>query len=191
MTGNVEIKRRGQSQFSLKANLPDGIRTISVNGEECTFVETNGRRYLLPPHTAVNEGIPVIPQMLAEEALSKSTTGISITGPTETGGVQTYDILLEPQSEHPQTLSSSVLTRRVLLDGKAERIIKVSQKAFTNYRSSAEFERSFEFEDYVPMNGVMVPSLIREKFGYAKICEIRITSLSNEDSLTEADFSTK
>jgi hypothetical protein len=195
VTGPVTIKARGLDQFHLQADLPDGTRSFTVSHGKGSLTEFDGKISEVPFHNAIKAGTPVIPQLVVAAVLADNSSNIVYDALTEISGQQAHKIRIQQMvpkvvtSADPDGRFGKLLSKEILVDQNTHRIVKISDKTHPIESFKNEMDREFTFENYVSMEAIEVPTLIRERIGGTTISEIQIAKVTFNSGLSDSDFS--
>lgn len=195
LTGSVTLKGRGTDQFKLEAQLPEGNRSFVVSHGEGKFRETTGRVTAIPDYNAIKAGLPMMPGAILASAIANVDTKIAYEE-TQLNGRPVHMIEIQPKLGISKnglclTCRSDLLKKRIFVDQETHQVVRITDTVHSMYDPSRDFPREFTLENYERMGGVVVPTLIRQTIASARIWEIHITSISVNNSLSDADFSVR
>ena len=192
VSGPVTIKGRGSEQFHLEAQLPGGMHSITLSHGVGSRTETNGRTTEIPYHNAIKGAVPILPQLVVANTLAQKTSSVFYVGIEQSDGKSVHHARIEPHDWVPgkeDTVMSRLLTKEVFIDKKTNQVSRISDKTHPMQDFTRELNRDYEYENYVMMDSLLVPTLIREKIAGSRISEIHITSIVTNTGVSDADFS--
>jgi hypothetical protein len=189
--GAATVRARGFDQFRLDASLPGGTRSWTVTRGAGTIKETDGSLVPVAGHNAVNLGVSTFPYFDILAALSDPLTVVSYVGLMGLNGRRVHQVRVQrrfPQEADPQGTASKLCTRDYFIDPLTGLLLKTLDMTHPPETLTEDLTHEIELGNYVPMQGVMVPTLVREKIIGQTIWELRLASVAFNAGLTDVDF---
>jgi hypothetical protein len=75
------------------------------------------------------------------------------------------------------------------VDSETLLVVKTTGLIHPKETLTESYTQEFEFDGYTARNGVAVPTIVREKIGGAKTWEFRLSDITFNATLADADFS--
>jgi hypothetical protein len=190
--GVATIWARGADQFRLDANLPDGMRSVVYHRMEGALKEPDGTVRQIPPHNTINLGILSFPQLNLLASLSASATEVSFIGMSTVNERNAYQIKIQRHfSKEFDSIGwiTKLCNVDFFIDAATGLILKTQDMTHPDYTLTEDLSHEIEFDDYVAVKGINLPSLIREKILGQTIWEVRLMAISFDNGLSDLDFS--
>lgn len=189
--GAATVKARGYDQFRLDANLPEGTRSYSVSHAVGFLKDQNGSLSEIPEHNTVNTGILSFPYPTVAANLAAPLTAVSYLGLVEVGSRQAHQVRVQrhfsSEADSDGTMSK-LCTTDYFVDPQTYLLLKTLDTTHPVHTLTEDLTHEIELQNYTSVNGVMVPTLIREKIIGQTIWEFRLTAISLNTGLTDLDF---
>lgn len=190
--GPATIRARGHDQFRLDASLSSGTRSIAVSRDSGSRKEADGKSTEIPAHNRMSTVVFSFPYPAIAAALRDPTVTISYIGFVETGGrkfhqVQTIRNL--PKESDPDGTLARLSRTDYFVDGQTYLVTKTTDFTHPVETLTEEYPREMELEGYTAMSGVAVPTTVRQKINGQTIWEFRVSNITFNTNLSDADFS--
>jgi len=196
--GTATVRARGADQFRLDANLPEGMRSWVATARGGMLVEASGERKEIPLHNTINLGSVIFPYLNIAAALNDPLTAVSYRGladlSTPSGkpsGRRVHQVRLQrnfSKESDPDGTVAKLCVTDYFIDPTSGLILKTLDMTHPVETLTEDLEHEIEFESYQVINGVNVPTLIREKIIGQTIWELMLSSISFNAGLTDSDF---
>ena len=189
--GSATVKARGYDQFRLDANLPEGIRSYALSHGQGALKEPDGTLKRIPYHNTVNVGIVTFPYQCIEVRLNDPSMSITDMGlVTSDAGGQLHRIHAQPH--YPSWQDNGTLSKLLAMDYFLDPVTSLVSKTIDATHPDQTLTKSFphatDFENYAVVNGVKVPMLVRETIDGQTTWELRLSNISFNTGLSDADF---
>jgi hypothetical protein len=189
--GSVTFRGLGLDDFRLDAVLPGGTRSWAVSNLAGALKETDGTVTSIPLHNAVNLGGLTFPYFAMLAALVDTTTTVTYVGPVQVNGAQAYQVrvarTLGAQGAGAATVEQ-MTTRDFFVDAGNYLPVAIRDTTHPIRGASEAYLHGIEFSGYQAVSGLRVPFSIAEKVGGQTIWMARISSVSFNTGLADADF---
>jgi hypothetical protein len=187
--GSVTVRGRGADQFRLDAYLPVGSRTMVFSRGRGVLTETDGTVTKIPAHNSINEGIPTFPYPVIAAALNDPLSIISYLGNVEINGRQGYRVRIQRRfSTDPDDELSKLRAKDYFIDAQSFLVVKIQDNDHPRNTFFESFKREIELENYRPMNGILVPTVVREKIVGQTTWEFHLSKIEFNTGLSDTDF---
>lgn len=190
-SGPATLRVRGRGQIRFDATLPAGMRSIAFNGNSGARKETNGKFTQIPLHNTLSMGGSPFPYLPIAAALSDTTMTISYVGLVSSGGKQLHQVRIVksvPPAQDPSGIVAKLSATDFFIDSQTNLIVKTTDMTHPIEAANREYPREVDFESYSTISGVAVPTVIREKITDQPIWELRVSAITFNTNLTDADF---
>jgi len=188
--GAATVRARGADQFRLDANLPEGTRSYAVNLVAGAFKDTDGNVTAIPSHNTLNVGVLTFPYLTLLARLNDPLTAVSYLGVTPLVRGPAHQVRVERHfsSDTPDSTLANLCTTDYFVDAQTFLLLKTLDMTHPVETLTENYTREIEFQNYQPLNGVNVPTLVREKIAGQTTWELRLTSIALNTGLTDFDF---
>lgn len=190
--GKATVRGRGVDQFRLDADMPDGKRSYAVSHGRGNFKDAANKTTEIPYHNTINAGIPIFPYPTIAAALSDPLTDITYIGLAEVGGRQVQQVRVQrtlPPERDPHGVLSKLMVTNYFTDSQTGLVVKISDKTHPVETLNINYLHDFELENYKNVNGINVPTVVREKIDRQLMWELHLETVSINAGLNDADFS--
>ena len=190
--GAATIRARGDDQFRLDANMPDGARSVSTDRRGGSRKGPDGKLVEIPAHNTLTAGILTFPYPSIAAALMDANVTISYAGLVESGGRQLHQVRVArvfPEDADPEGILAKLAAVDYLIDSQTLLVVKTADLTHPKETLTESYTHEVEFEAYAAMSGVAVPTVVREKVGGQTIWEFHLSDINFNSNLTDADFS--
>lgn len=191
VSGPATVKGRGHNQFRLNVNLPEGTRSLALNRSTGALKEAAGSLKEIPLHNTINVGILTYPYLSLAAALNDPLTLVSYVGAESLAGRQVHRVRVQrrfPQETDPDGTLARLCTTDYFVDAQTYLVTKTLDMTHSDDDLREDFTREIEFENYAVIQGVNIPTLVREKIIGQTVWELRLTNISFNTGLTDLDF---
>ena len=189
--GSATIRARGNDQFRMDANLPDGTRSFVTSRRGGHRRSPDGTLSEIPAHNTMGGTILTIPYPAIAAALTDSMDAVSYAGLAEIGDRQCHKVrvstIFSPESDPDGTLAR-LTGIDYFVDAQTGLVIKTEDITHPVQSASEEYLHEVEFENYAAMSGIAVPTVVREKVSGQTIWEFRLSSITFNPNLPDEDF---
>ncbi len=189
--GTATARGRGADQFRLDASIPQGARSHAVSHGQGAFKDTSGTVKPIPYHNTVNVGILTFPFPGIIARLNDPLTSITYVGLVQLAARQTHQVRVRRQfgaTTDPNGTLSNLTVTDYFVDAQTYLLVKVTDMTHPVGTLTRSYQHDIELENYTNIGGVNVPMLVREKITGQTIWELRLSSVSFNTGLTDADF---
>lgn len=188
--GPATIRARGHNQFRLDANLPTGPRSFAVNRRSGARKENDGKLSEIPAHNTLSMGLPSLPYLSMAVALADSAFTISYVGLVPSGGRQLHQVRVRRTFRgDPDGRLAGLSRTDYFVDAQTLLVTRTDDLTHPVQTLTESYSHEVELEGYTVTSGVAVPAVIREKVAGQTISEFRLSTITFNPNLTDADFS--
>lgn len=191
VTGPATVRGRAPDQFRLDANLPEGTRSYVVSHGRGALQETDGKLTEIPYHNTVNLDVLTFPYLSVATKLSDPATTASTVGVVDLNGRKAYQIRVQrnfPKEADPDGVLAKLTITDYFVDPATNLLVKTVDSTHPVESLTESYPHEIDFENYAPVSGVSVPTLVREKVGGQTVWELRLSSISFNTGLSDLDF---
>jgi hypothetical protein len=192
VSGSATVRGKGVDQFRLDANLPTGTRSFAASKGAGAIIETDGTLTAIPFYDAAKLGSLTYPVAKILVALRDQLTVATYAGvATLDNGRQAIQIhVVRPFSpaDDPKGLLTQLRTIDYFVDSQTGLVDETVDTMSDVASVGLTFVHEVDFENYVTVNGLAVPTLVREKMGGQTLWELQIASVRFDVGLVDADF---
>ncbi len=190
--GSATVKGRAPDQFRLDANLAAGTRSYVASHGVGALKDTSGTITSIPYHNTINVGVPTLPYFAIAAHLSDPmSTIINMGTVTSAAGATLQDIRTQEQFTTAQDSLGMLTTLTItdyLIDPTTKLVIAVIDATHPVQTMTEAYPHEIDLENYSATGGVNVPMLVREKINGQTIWELRLSTITFNAGLTDADF---
>jgi len=189
--GSATIRARGNDQFRLDANLPDGIRSFSTSKRGGSRKGSDGKVSEIPAHNTVNAGIPTLPYPAIAAHLADPDATISYVGQADNAGPPAHQVRVTrnfPTDADPDGILAALFRSDYFIDAQSLRVIRIEDSIHPVQSMSESYPHAIEFEEYSAARGIAVPALVRETVGGQTTWEFRLSDIRFNPALQDEDF---
>ena len=190
--GSATIRARGNDQFRLDANLPDGVRSVSTSRRGGNRKTSDGKVSKIPVHNTVNGGILTLPYPAIAAYLADPDATISYVEQTDVGGTPAHLVrVTRTLSEYvdPGGVLAALSRSDYFIDVQSWRVIRIEDSIHSVQSMAESYPHAIEFEEYYAASGIVVPALVRETVGGQTTWEFRLSDIRFNPALRDEDFS--
>lgn len=192
VSGSVQVRGRGLTQFRVDATLSDGVHSWIVSNGQAFQKNPNGSTSPLPSQNAVKSASATFPLPYLLSVLQDSTIiDITYGGTITHDGEQVYDIVVQkmlPQTVDPLNAIGSITKADFFIDTNSLLIDAVDDSAFRKDGGPGSVSHEIQFSNYKTTNGVSVPLSITEFVAGQKTTTIQLNQVSFNTGLSDTDF---
>ncbi len=185
------IRARGRQQFRLDATLPAGIRSIAINGNSGARKEETGKLTPIPMHNTVSMGESTFPYLSIAAALTDPAVTISYVGSVQLGTQTLRQVRITrnfPAAQDPKGIVAKLSQTDYFVDSQTNLVVKTTDFTHPIETLTRDYLREVSLESYKTINGIAVPTLVREKIAGQKIWEFSLQTITFNTTLTDTDF---
>lgn len=191
VSAQATVRARGADQFRLDADLPEGKRSYALSRGRGSLKQGRGETKDIPYHNTINAINPIFPYPALAAALADQLTSVSYVALVEVAGRQTHQIRVQrglPPGKDPDGVLSKLMTTTYFVDAQTSLMVRVSDVTHSVESFLTEYPRDLELEDYKNIDGVNVPTLVREKIDGQTVWELHLTTVAFNANYSDADF---
>jgi hypothetical protein len=189
--GTVSLYEKGLTQFRMDATLPDGVRSLIIDGTAGTLVSQDGQHTKLPYYSIMTSGTLALPVLRIAAALGDSSTTLSYLGPVSWNNSQAVKLHVTPPVD-PSLLIDSRLKGLgefdLYFDPISYRLLELAEKIWWGGDLTQTYSHEILLSNYVLTGGLPVPFVISEKFGGQQTWSMTLTSVTFNNNLPESLF---
>jgi hypothetical protein len=181
----------GADRFRLDADMPEGVRSLVVTGLGGLLKNADGTVRTIPLHNSINLGILSFPHLKLLSALSDGLTTVSLLGTSTVNDRVAYQVRVQqnfPKEFDPGGALTGLCKTDYLVDAETGLILKSVDMTHPDYTMTEDFAHEMEFDNYVGVNGISLPGLIREKIIGQTVWEMRLTGFAFNAGVTDLTF---
>ncbi|HEV2963659.1 MAG TPA: hypothetical protein VG649_17670 [Candidatus Angelobacter sp.] len=187
--GDVTVLARGTRQFRLDASLPEGVRSLTVNGGDGSLKEASGEVKPLPSHNTENFGSVTFPAAALAEALRDSSFGVYYIGSETKEDHQVDHIRLQKTfNNDPQGLLSRLTRKDFFIDASTFQVVSTLDMLHPERQSGVDYPHEVQFSDYRQVEGILVPFAITEITSGQRTFTIQLNQFTANTGLFDRDF---
>lgn len=191
VSGAATLRGRVGGQFRLDATLPNGTRSISVNRGVGTIKEPNSDARAIPIHNSINMDIMTFPYLDLATSLNDPQTGVKDLGTDTFQGIPVRKVRVQKvlsSAQDPEGTLAKLCAREYFIDSGSGLLMGTLDMIHPEETLTEDYPHEMLFENYVNFQGVMVPTLIREKVIGQTTWELQISNATFNNGLTDANF---
>lgn len=188
--GSAVVRGRGLNQFRLDATVPTGVLSWAVSNGSGQVKTIGGAVTPIPYHNAVNFGSLILPIAHVSAALNDPATNILYIGAVLVNGHEFQEVRVEPFATEgdPDNLLSKFNAKSFFIDSSTFQISRTLNVIHPNGDFTQDYPHEVDFGNYQQVNGVYVPFSIAEKVAGQDTWTLRLSAISFNSALTDADF---
>lgn len=190
--GAAIVRGRGVDQFRLDANLPAGTRSYAVSHGVGALKGTDGTVAPIPYHNTLNIGVLTFPFPTILARLNNLATTITDKGlVTDAAGTSLHQVRVQAQFSSqvdPDGALGNLTVTDYFVDPTSKLLVKAVGSTHPIQTLTVSYPHEVDYADYQILNGVNVPTTVREKVGGQTIWELHIASLAFNTGLTDSVF---
>lgn len=189
--GEATLHGRMGGQFRVDANLPTGTRTVCANRGTAWIKEPGRERRALPLHNTLNMDVLTFPYLDLAQSLNDPSTSIEDVGDSVVSESTARRVLIRKnfsKEQDPDGTLARLSRREYFFDPATGLLIRTVDSVHPAETLTEEYEHEVEFENHVVLQGVTIPTLIRERVIGQTTWELQITKATFNNGLTDADF---
>ena len=186
--GTVTVKCKGLNQFRIDADLPDGKRSIVVNGTGGSVAEASGSTSPIHPQSAADIGSMTFPFATLVAVIEESSTSLIFGGLVTHNGASVYDVRLQnvfTSQQDPSGLRAKREARDFYFDPETYLVVAIADQIYVGDR---DISHEVIYSDYKPENGVSVPLTITETANGVKGFTMQINQVAFNSQMNDSDF---
>jgi hypothetical protein len=186
--GSVKVSGLGLTEFREDSTLPTGVRSFSLdsNGAVLTKNENGMIRNLNYKYQApLMKSSVVIPCWQLAAALNDPLFAVSYKGTTQVDGNTVYDIRIQftpPEPPDPNGVIAEYFGADFFIDPTTFQV-RMTQDVVGRHS-----ERKVRYDNYKPVNGVLIPLSIDEEIDGQRIRTIQLNQIALNTGLQDSDF---
>jgi hypothetical protein len=153
--------------------------------------EPEGSSSTIPLHNTINLGILSFPHLNLLAAISDSLTEISLKGISKIQDNSAYQVNVQrrfPKSFDPSGQISKLCKTEYFIDVTTGLILKTVDMTHPVRTMNQDYLHELEYGKYVTVEGIKLPSEIREKIIGQTIWELQLDSFEFNTGLSDQDF---
>ncbi len=187
--GTVTIKSRGMKQFRFDATLPQGVRSVVVDGNFGQEHRTDGIIASLPYSSTMQFDSFTFPAGKLSADLQDSSTSVSYLGIVTYEEHQAHQIRLRNPA-HPASGSAdnAVRTRDYFIDSTSFQVLALRSKIYSAGSPSSNLSREMRYTDYRTAQAVSVPFSIDEFIEGQRVFTISLNNVTFNAGLDSSVF---
>jgi hypothetical protein len=181
----------GADRFRLDADMPEGVRSFVVTRLGGLLKNADGTFRAIPLHNSINLGILPFPHIKLLSALTEGLTKASLVGTSTVNDRVAYQVRVQqdfPKEFDPEGALTGLCKTDYLVDAETGLILKSVDMTHPDYTMTEDFAHELEFDNYVGVNGISLPGLIREKIIGQTVWELRLTDFAFNAGVTNLTF---
>ena len=190
--GAATVRGRGVDQFRLDASLPEGTRSYAVSHGVGALKGSDGTLSAIPYHNTLNIGVLTFPFPTILARLNNLATTITDMGlVTDAAGATLHQVRVQAQfssQTDPDGILGNLTVTDYFVDPTTILLAKTIDSTHPVETLSVSYPHEVDYESYQVLNGVNVPSTVREKVAGQTIWELHITGVSFNTGLTDSVF---
>ena len=136
-------------------------------------------------------GIPTFPYPVIAAALADSAVTVTYVGQVESGGRSLHHLrLTRPFSEaqDPAGILAKLSSVDYFVDAQTLLVAKTADLTHPKETLTENYTHEMELEGYAVFSGVAVPTIVREKISGQTVWEFRLSTITFNTDLRDADF---
>jgi len=185
------LRAHGPDQFRIDASVPGGMRSVSVGRDAGGRLDADGKFTEIPLHNRMSLGGTAFPYLPIAAVLKDPEMTLSYVGLVEDGLRQLHQIraIKSFSSEQdPNGVLAKLTQTDFFVDAQTNLIVKVSDITHPIETLTEDYPRETEFEGYSTKSAIAVPGLVRQKISGQTVWELRLSDVSFNTPLSDADF---
>ena len=187
--GTVLLKGRGDSQLSLQATMPQGVRTVVISGGVGSINEVDG--YVRKISNAINLASLAFPASHLVTVLQDNTSSVAYIGLETANGRQVHHVRIQKFPSTDNSVNAALInlgTRDLYVDATTLQITSTVDYARPEGQLSLSLAHVVQFSDYRTVNGVQVPFSITQFGSGQRTSSIQLNQITFNTGLTDGDF---
>jgi hypothetical protein len=183
--GTVTVRESGLSQFRIDANLPTGVRSLSISDGQVTVKDANGPVGEVLSQAPIYAGRIVLPHLLLSAASIGLDFTLSYRGTVQIDGRSAHDIQVQrvlPGQADANGRLTEHLTMDFFIDGSTFQVLMM-QDVLEQHAI-----RQIRYSDYRPVSGVLTPFGLREQIEGRQTWTIQLSQIGFNMRLQDSDF---
>ena len=187
--GTVSVKSHGLTQLSIKAAVPQGVRTVVISNGIGSIKDINGQIRTI--QNTVNLGSLTLPIANLVATLNDNTSSINYIGLETAEGEQVHHIRIQefPSTDNSLNITMTNLgTRDFYVDASTFRVKSTLDYTQPKGRIDVNIPHMVQFSDYHLVNGIQVPFSINQLGAGQQTSTIQLSQVTFNNGLTDADF---
>jgi hypothetical protein len=189
--GSVSLYGKGLNQFRMDATLPDGVRSLIINGPTGALISQDGQRTKLPYYSIMTGGTLAFPLVRIAAALTDSSTSLSYLGPVSWNNSQALKLHVAPSVDPSLRVDSRLKGLGefdLYLDPTSNQLVEIAERVWWGGDLTQTYSREILFSNYALLSGLSVPLSISEKFGGQQTWSLSLTSVAFNTGLSDSLF---
>jgi hypothetical protein len=190
--GDAILRGRGYDQFRLDAKLTAGTRSYAVSHNVGALKDSSGKVNSIPGHNALDIGVLTFPFPTILARLNNSATTVTDMGlATDDTGAQLHQVRIQTvfsAQADPDGDLGKLTVMDCFVDPTTKLLAKTVDSTHPVENELVSYPREVDYVDYQILNGVNVPTTVREKVGGQTVWELHVSSISFNTGLTDSDF---
>jgi hypothetical protein len=182
---------RSADQYRLDAQLPQGTRSVVINGRAGSIRDTEGNVTQLSANNLVGFVSPVFPAKSLHN-LFASQAKASSADATVADDHATHKIHINRRQHTREVDPEGKLAATEALDvfiGKTNfQIVKIANKVHPENNFQEDYDHEIVYSDFREVQGMIVPFVITEFIAGQKISAIQLENVTFNNDLTDATF---
>ena len=184
--GSVMLRGLGLIAFRLDANLPPGVRSLTISEGQTSQKSEDGAISHLFIQAPMFPGSFVLPCLLLANALESSTFSVSYQGLVQVDGHSAHEI--QVQRQIPQGISAPgvltvFFTKELFIDASTSQVV-MTREISGRHRVI----RQIHYSDYRSTGGLMLPFGISEEYGNRQTLAISLDQITCNSGLQVSSF---
>jgi hypothetical protein len=186
--GAAIIRIKGTDHFRIDYNMPARQYTSSIVAGAGFRLE-NGTKKTQPSFSTQFYRPEFLPALMCAWSLGNGTDA-RVLGQETLDGRQVYHLLFRatPKGTADDAFDGIASELHLFIDATTGMVVKSKQWAFSPHTIDNRSVFETTFDDYRPINGLMVPFHITHYSSGSKLDDVVVTSARTDLSFTEADF---
>ena len=191
--GAARIRARGHDQFRLDADLPEGTRSVAINRQGGRRKGADGKLDEIPAHNTMSAGtVLTLPYASIAAVLEDPAATLSYLGLADLAGRPAHRVRVTkyfPSGSDPEGILRKLSRMDYFVDVQTGLVSKTEDVTHPVENLAEEYSREVELDGYTAINGVAVPTVVREKVAGQTTWEFRLSAIAFNGNLSDADFS--
>jgi hypothetical protein len=186
------VRARGRDQFRVDATLPTGTRSTAINGDSGARKDESGKLTPVPIHNTLSMGGSSFPYLSMAAVLSDPAFTVSYLGLVQSGARQLHQVRVARNvslKQDPSGLLTKLSQTDYFIDSQTNLVVKTADLTHPIETATRDYPREMELDGYTAMNGVTVPTIVREKINGQTMWEFHLSTITFNPNLTDTDFS--
>jgi outer membrane lipoprotein-sorting protein len=189
--GSVKVYGKGLDEFRMDSSVPAGNQSLVVNGKEAILTPAYDKKAKFPTYGMMTAGSLTFPAVRIAQVLSDSSIQASYLGSVTWNGSQAYQVHVALPLDPQLTLNpnfSGLGEFDLYFDPLSYRLLALAEKIWWDDDLRQSYLHEFQFSDYQPVNGMLVPLAIIEKMGGQQTWSMTLSSLTFNSGLSDTLF---